>query len=102
MSKQLNLFESKPKPNPFAAKTVTVWYLKDDRLPKLFSRQQCSEMRAKALGREMLISAASWGGHTPPKTSKWTEGMAGVLYATADASQGRFKVEITNTDDTNQ
>ena len=101
MSEQLNLFESEPNPNPFAAKTVTVYFLKDDRLPKLFKREQCSKTRAKALGMEMLTDAARWGGYTP-KPSKWREGMAGVLYATADASQGRFKVEITNTDETNQ
>ena len=102
MSEQLNLFESKPKPNPFAAKTVTVWFEKPDRLPKVYSRQQCSKERAKPLGKEMLISAASWGGHTP-KPSKWAEGMVRVLYATATSSTGLlFRVEITNTVETNQ
>ena len=84
------------KIHPFESKTVTVYFEKPDRLPKVFRREQCSESRAKKLGMELLISAASWAGNKP-KPSKWAENRFGIWYAVADSHTGRFKVEITDT-----
>ena len=91
---QLTLF---PEISPYQAKTVSVWFLKGDRLPKLFWRRFCHENSAKDTGMKLLISAASWGGHTP-KPTEWRDNQFGIPYATAASKAGNtFKVEITNT-----
>ena len=85
---------------PPTAKTKAA-FLKPDRLPKKFREQQCSKSRAKPLGMEMLISAASWSGNKPNPTD-WHKDRFGIPFSTAAGATGTFKVEITNTDETNQ